>query len=80
VSNGAAFTTTLLATWNPAITWVDVIVGDFNGDGKADITGRYQQAGLWFTGVSSGTGFTTSLWDQWSPTINWTSVQLMKSV
>jgi len=33
---------------------VDVKVGDFNGDGKADITGRVGQNGQWWTAVSNG--------------------------
>jgi hypothetical protein len=27
-------------TWDPAATWTDVLVGDFDGDGKADLVGR----------------------------------------
>jgi autotransporter-associated beta strand protein len=69
------FTTSLWATWNPAATWVDVQVGDFNGDGKSDITGRYLQGGSWWTGVSSGSGFTTSQWGQWNPAVTWVDIQ-----
>jgi hypothetical protein len=69
------FTTSLWATWNPAATWVDVQVGDFNGDGRSDITGRYLQGGSWWTGVSSGSGFTTSLWGQWNPAVTWVDVE-----
>src|SRR5262249_16007847 len=37
VSNGSnSSTNAIWATWNPNATWVDVITGDFNGDGRAD--------------------------------------------
>jgi hypothetical protein len=57
------------------VTWVDVQVGDFNGDGKADITGRVLESGQWWTGVSSGAGFNTTLWGQWSAGVTWVNVQ-----
>jgi hypothetical protein len=79
-STGTSFNTTAWAFWNPGVTWVDPIVGDFNGDGKDDIAERFLQAGQWFTGISSGTGFNTTLWDTWSPAVTWTGVQLMKNV
>jgi hypothetical protein len=40
-------------------------VGDFDGDGKADLAGRYQQGGQWWSAVSSGSDFATSLWTTW---------------
>jgi hypothetical protein len=46
--------------------WVDVQVGDFNGDGKLDITGRALQNGQWYTGLSNGTAFNTTNWATWS--------------
>jgi hypothetical protein len=47
------------------VTWVDVQVGDFNGDGKSDITGLVAGSGQWWTSVSNGSAFTTSLWATW---------------
>src|SRR5437899_6364497 len=35
----------------PNVTWVDVKVGDFNGDGMLDIIGRVQQTGQWWVGL-----------------------------
>lgn len=76
ISNGSnGFTTSLWETWNPNVTWVDIQVGDFSGDGKADITGRYLQGGSWWTGVSTGSSFTTSQWAAWNPNVTWVDVQ-----
>ena len=61
-SMGGSFTTSLWATWSPAVTWVDVQVGDFNGDRKADIAGLDSPGSQWWVGASNGTAFTTSLW------------------
>jgi len=40
-------------------------VADFNGDGKADLTGRYLQGGSWWTGISSASDFATTQWTIW---------------
>ncbi|HEV2946861.1 MAG TPA: autotransporter-associated beta strand repeat-containing protein [Gemmataceae bacterium] len=77
ISNGSdGFTTSLWASWNPNVTWVDVHVGDFNGDGKADIVGRYLQGGQWYVGISNGTSFTTTLWATWNPNVTWVDVNV----
>src|SRR5262249_5914120 len=51
INNGSSFT---LSDWSPTgnpwavlpnVTWVDFVVGDFNGDGRADISARVLQSG-----------------------------------
>jgi autotransporter-associated beta strand protein len=77
LSDGAtSFTTTLWTTWSPNVTWVDVKVGNFAGDGKADIVGRVQQSGQWWAAVSTGNSFGNSLWTTWSPNVTWVDVQV----
>src|SRR6266851_9883875 len=73
ISNGSnGFNTTLWANWNPNVTWVDVHVGDFNGDRKADIVGRVLQSGQWWVGISNGsTAFATNLWTAWNTNVTW---------
>jgi hypothetical protein len=44
---------------------VDVAVGDFTGDGQADITGRWLEGGTWYAGISTASSFSTSLWTTW---------------
>jgi hypothetical protein len=51
-----------------------VQVGDFNGDGLSDITGRVQQNGQWWTGISTNSSFQTSLWAGWNPNVSWVDV------
>jgi autotransporter-associated beta strand protein len=75
-SNGSAFTNALFATWNSNVTWVDVVTGDFSGDGKSDIAGRDLQTGNWWVGTSNGTGFVTSLWGNWNPNVSWVDVKV----
>jgi len=67
-------TTTLWATWSSTVTLVDVQVGDFNGDGKSDITGRILQNGQWWTGLSNGGSFHATLWTTWNPNVIWLNV------
>jgi hypothetical protein len=53
--------------WSPAVTWVDVNVGDVNGDGVPDLVGRIQQNGQWWAALSNGsTAFTNQLWTTWA--------------
>ncbi len=74
-SNGSnAFTNSAWANWSPNVTWVDVQVGDFNGDGRDDITGRVLQSGDWWTSLSNGSRGITSLWTTWSTSATWVDV------
>jgi subtilisin-like proprotein convertase family protein len=78
ISTGNSFTTTMWAQWSTVPTWVDVRVGDFNGDGMDDITARYKEAGAWWTGISTGNSFDTGSqpWAQWSPNVTWADVRV----
>jgi hypothetical protein len=62
-------------TWDPAVTWRDVRVGDFTGDGLLDITGRNPTTGEWqVCRNAGGTGFqATEAWGRW-PIISWSDV------
>ena len=61
--------------WGSVVEGVDVQLGDFNGDGSSDITGRYRQAGQWWTGLSTGYSYTDGLWDTWSSSVTWVNVR-----
>jgi autotransporter-associated beta strand protein len=78
VSTGSSFTSAMWANWNENanVTWVDVKVGDFNGDKKADLTARWSQGGSWWTSISTGSSFTTNLWASWNPAARWVDVNV----
>jgi len=83
VSTGHSFVTSFWTAWtpdSPSFTWVDVVVGDFNGDGKADIAGRVMQTGQWWVNISNGSTFTTKFWGAWAPdnpgTLDWVNVMV----
>jgi VCBS repeat protein len=59
-----------------AATWVDVRIGDLNGDGEADIVARDLNTGQWWAAISNGSSFTTSLWATWSPAVTWVDVRI----
>jgi len=73
-STGTGFASPVVwAQWNPSVMWVDVRVGDFNGDGKVDLAGRDPATGNWWVAVSNGSSFTPSLWSTW-PAASWAHV------
>jgi hypothetical protein len=75
LSNGSSFTTSKWSAWSTGGTWVDVLSGDFNGDGLTDIAARDANTGKWWVGVSNGSSFTMSVWTTWSTGGNWVDVQ-----
>ena len=60
--------------WAPNVTWVDVLAGDFNGDGKTDLAARNLATGQWYVAINNGSSFTQKLWDTWSPAVHYTDV------
>jgi len=75
LSTGTSFTTQLAGAWTTSATWVDVLNGDFNGDGLVDIVGRQLESGQWWVALANGNGtFTTVFWDRWSPGFTWADI------
>jgi hypothetical protein len=74
-STGTGFVNELWTNWSPAVTWLDVQVADFTGDGRADLAGRVASTGAWWAGVSSGAAFVNQLWTTWSPAVTWVNIQ-----
>ena len=62
--------------WSTNVTWTDVMVGDFNGDGRDDIVGRVAHNGDWWVAQSTGSGFTNTKWTRWSTNVTWTDVMV----
>ncbi len=68
------FTTYFAGAWSTATTWLNVVAGDFDGDGRTDIAGR-ASSGTWYVALSTGTGFATSTsWGSWSAAVTWNDV------
>jgi hypothetical protein len=75
-AGSVAGSTQLWDIWSPAVTWVDVHVGDFTGDGKAALVGRDLASGTWWVDTSTGTVFADRVWARWSPAVTWADVQV----
>jgi hypothetical protein len=48
--------------WSPAIAWKDALVGDFDGDGRADLVGRDPTTSELSVARSTGTAFASRTW------------------
>jgi hypothetical protein len=75
-STGTGFENEKWGRWSTGtgVTWVDVQLGDFNGDGNADLAGRVSESGEWWVSASTGSSFATSNWGRWSPSVDWINV------
>ncbi len=70
------FTNQRWGRWSPNVAWVNVMTGDFNGDGRTDLVGRVAESGEWWVAESNetGTGFTNARWGKWSTAVTWVDV------
>ena len=69
-SRGQSFDTQYWGLWG-AGDWTDVMSGDFNADGGADVVGRL--GNRWYVGLNTGMSFATTYWGRWGDG-EWTDV------
>lgn len=62
--------------WLTSVTWVDVLAGDFDGDGRSDLAGRDAATGQWQLSSSTGTDFFARSWGTWSAQVNWEDLRV----
>ena len=72
VNTGNSFQSDAWGFWGDGV-WENIVVGDFNGDGRADIAGRMNNR--WYVGLNSGNSFVTTYWGLWGAG-NWTDVMV----
>ncbi|MBA3312597.1 MAG: VCBS repeat-containing protein [Planctomycetota bacterium] len=73
VSRDASARTVMLGGWNEAANWRDVVVGDIDRDGTADLIGRTDY-GQWWASTWNGTSFVTRAIGAWSEVAGWHDV------
>lgn len=75
-SSNFTFNTSKWGQWSTSTTWSDVAIGDFNGDGRADIVGR-SSIGQWWVNRSTGSSFSAALhYGNWSTGTTWADVRV----
>lgn len=67
------FVTRLWDSFTTRTGWSSQVVGDFDGDGLADIASYHPGTGTWWVSLSTGDGFTTRRWGTYSTKTGWTS-------
>ena len=72
ISTGASsFNSSDWGNFTTITTWSNMFVGDFTGDGLADVLGRADSDGTFWLGQSTGSGFVNSYWGRFTPTVAW---------
>src|SRR5207237_534738 len=67
LSTGSSLTSQSWGSWSPAVSWTDIVVGDFNGDHRQDVAGLDPTTGIWQVALSTGTRFINQSWvGNWS--------------
>lgn len=74
ISDGTKFVNQTWGSWSANVDWVDVLVGDFDGDGHRDDVAGRENGGSWWIGRSNGTRFVNERWDRWNPAQRWQNV------
>lgn len=72
---GAALVAVAFGNWPAAVQWQLVTVGDYNGDGRADVVGVNPANGNLRVSLSTGTAFSDTIWGRLAAGVNWTTVR-----
>lgn len=72
---GAALVAVAFGNWPAAVQWQFVTVGDYNGDGRADVVGVNPANGNLRVSLSTGTAFSDTIWGRLAAGVNWTTIR-----
>ncbi len=72
---GSGYANTNIGRWRPDVAWVDVVVGNFDGDpqGQSDVAGRTPD-GMWWMLHDNGSGFVNQKLARWSSGVTWSDI------
>jgi len=59
--------------WAPDVRWTKLKIGDFDGDGRADLAGCNATTGEWLVSRSTGQAFTTTIFGAFANPGSWQS-------
>ncbi len=78
-SDGSWLGNQWMALWseagNGASEWLDVMLGDFNADGRPDIAGRHAGDGSWWIAMNNGQTLDNIYYGAWAGEIDWRDVE-----
>lgn len=72
---GGVYTNRNIGRWKQDVAWVDVVVGNFDGDpqGQSDVAGRTPD-GMWWMLHDNGSGFVNQKLARWSSGVTWSDI------
>jgi FG-GAP repeat. len=74
-ADGSGLTTKYMTAWSRLVSWGDIRVGDFNGDGTDDIAGRLESNGQWWAAITAADGSAVNHnMGTWSTALSWNDV------
>ena len=72
--SSSSFINTRMGWWSADVAWSNVVVGDFNGDGRADIAGRAPSGMWWMLHDTGGGTFVSTQMNSWSTAVTWSDI------
>lgn len=75
---GAAISTVAFGNWPAAVQWQLVTVGDYNGDGRADVVGLNPANGNLRVSLSTGMAFSDVIWARLAGGVAWTTARRVR--
>lgn len=79
--DGSTWNTSFVGSWGIPDQWVDIVSGDFDGDGSQDIAGRWLTTGAWWMLADAAAVATIGDYaaknvaiGQWNPGVTWSQV------
>jgi hypothetical protein len=74
--DGTSYVNEQLGNWSVAVDRKDILIGDINGDGRAELVGRDKTIGMWYSLRFTGSDYISTPLVNWGTSAQYFNVQL----